>query len=156
MARTPIRHNPVVHRGLGTLWNDPFRQAEDLLSGFFIRPIALDSLPETPVRMKVDVSEDGDRYLIHAELPGVKKEDINVEVDGSTVSISAEVKQNREDKEGEKVLRVERYFGQVSRSFQLAGEIDEAKAVADYKDGILELTLPKKVAQSRSKKLTIG
>jgi HSP20 family protein len=94
----------------------------------------------------MDVKEQGDDYLVHAELPGVRKEDIHVIVDGNQVSISAEVKQEKEVKEGERVLRSERYFGKVSRSFQLGQEIDDAKASAKFNEGVLELTLPKRVA----------
>jgi HSP20 family protein len=92
---------------------------------------------------------------VHAEIPGVKKEDIHVTIDGSQVSISAETRQEKEIKEGEKVLRSERYYGKVSRSFSLASEIDEAAAQAKYSDGVLELSLPKKTAAS-SRKLTIN
>ena len=87
-------------------------------------------------------------------MPGVKKEDIHVVVDGNQVSISAEVKQEKEVKEGERVLRSERYFGKVTRSFQLGQEIDDAKAAAKFNDGVLELTLPKREA-SPNKRLTV-
>jgi len=75
-------------------------------------------------------------------------------IDGPTVSISAERKQEKEVKEGERVLRTERYFGKVSRSFQLGQDIDEAAASAKFTDGVLELTLPKKAA-TQAKRLTI-
>ena len=104
--------------------------------------------------MRVDVKEDNDAYQVHAELPGVRKDDIHVSIDGPVVSISAERKQEKEVKEGERVLRTERYFGKVSRSFQLGQEIDEAKASARFNDGVLELKLPKK-AEAQAKRLTI-
>jgi HSP20 family protein len=75
--------------------------------------------------------------------------------DGSLVSISAKVERNQELKEGERVVRRERYSGAVSRSFSLASEIDEATAAAQYTDGVLSLTLPKKAASQR-KRLTIS
>jgi HSP20 family protein len=87
-------------------------------------------------------------------MPGVKKEDIHVTIDGNTVSISAEVKKDSEEKEGEKVLRSERYYGKVYRSFGLDREVDEANASATFKDGVLELVLPKK-ATTTARKLTI-
>ena len=102
----------------------------------------------------MDVTEQPKAFLVHAELPGVKKEDIHVTIEGSQVSISAEVKQEKEVKEGDRVLRSERYFGQVSRSFQLAQDVDEAQALAKFNDGVLELNLPKKAAGT-SKRLTI-
>ena len=128
---------------------DPF---DDLFRGFFVKPVAFEN--ERPVQIKMDVKEDGNNYVVHAEIPGVKKEDIHVTIDGNLVSISAEVKQEKEVKEGERVLRSERYFGKVSRSFQLGQEIDDGKAVAKFNDGVLELTLPKRAATA-SKRLAI-
>ena len=105
--------------------------------------------------MRMDVKENEEGYQVHAELPGVKKEDIQVTIDGGTLSISAEVRQEKEEKEGDQVLRAERYFGKVSRSVQLPHEIDEAAAAARFADGVLELTLPKRQGTS-SKRLTIS
>jgi HSP20 family protein len=130
---------------------DPF---DDLFRGFFVRPVDFDGAQAQAPSIKMDVKEQGDSYLIHADLPGVKKEDIHVVVDGNQVSVSAEVKQEKETKEGERVLRSERYFGKVSRSFQLGQEIDDGKAVAKFKDGVLELTLPKRT-ETTSKRLSI-
>jgi len=127
---------------------------EDLFRGFFVRPVDLNANQQQPPSIKMDVKEQGDDYLVHAELPGVRKEDIHVVVDGNQVSISAEVKQEKEVKEGERVLRSERYFGKVTRSFQLGQEIDDAKAAAKFNDGVLELTLPKRTA-SPNKRLTV-
>jgi len=127
---------------------------EDLFRGFFVRPVDLNANQQQPPSIKMDVKEQGDDYLVHAELPGVRKEDIHVVVDGNQVSISAEVKQEKEVKEGERVLRSERYFGKVTRSFQLGQEIDDAKAAAKFNDGVLELTLPKRAA-SPNKRLTV-
>ncbi|MCK9985544.1 MAG: HSP20 family protein [Azoarcus sp.] len=131
---------------------DPF---DDLLRGFFVRPVDFGGggASEAP-QMRVDVKEDNDTYQVHAELPGIRKEDIHVHIDGPVVSISAERKQEKEVKEGERVLRTERYFGKVSRSFQLGQEVDEAKSSAKFKDGVLELSLPKK-AHEQAKRLTI-
>ena len=128
---------------------------DELFRGFFVKPMDYPSNLPTPQQIKMDVKEQEGAYLVHAEMPGAKKEDINVEIDGNQVSISTEVKQEKEVKEGERVLRSERYYGQVSRSFQLAHDIDETKAQASFNNGVLELTLPKKVAAS-SKKLTIN
>ena len=127
---------------------------DDLFRGFFVRPVDFDGSTQQPPSIKMDVKEQGDNYLVHAELPGVKKEDIHVVVDGNQVSISAEIKQEKEIKEGERVLRSERYFGKVARSFQLGQEIDDAKAAAKFNEGVLELTLPKRAA-SPNKRLTV-
>lgn len=123
---------------------DPF---DDFFRGFFVRPVEFGTPAEAP-QIKMDVKEKGENYQVHAELPGIKKEDIHVHIDGSMVSISAERKQEKEVKEGERVLRTERYYGKVSRSFQLGQDIDESKATAKFTDGVLELTLPKKAATS--------
>lgn len=125
---------------------------DDLLKGFFVRPVGAPEQPD--MQLKMDVREDDKAYTVHAEIPGVKKEDIHVSIDGNLVSISAEVKNEKEVKEGEKVLRSERYYGKVSRSFKLAQDIDDSAANARYNDGVLELTLPKR-QNSTNRRLTI-
>ena len=119
---------------------------DDLFRGFFVRPVGYGGESNELPSVKIDVKTQDNGYLVHAELPGIKKEDIHVNIDGSVVSISAERKQEKEVKEGERILRTERYFGKVARSFDLGTDIDEAAAVAKYTDGVLELTLPKKTA----------
>ncbi|WP_153145607.1 Hsp20/alpha crystallin family protein [Dechloromonas sp. H13] len=131
-----------------------FDPLDDLFRGFFVRPVDFNGTQQQAPSIKMDVKEQGDNYLVHAELPGVKKEDIHVVVDGNQVSINGEIKQEKEIKEGERVLRSERYFGKVSRSFQLGQEIDDGKAVAKFNEGVLELTLPKRAA-SPNKRLTV-
>jgi len=126
---------------------------DDFFRGFFVRPVDFGSEADAPA-VKIDVREKEKSYLVHAEVPGVKKEDIHVSIDGAIVSISAERRDEKDVKEGERVLRTERYFGKVSRSFQLAQEIDEAQVTARYSDGVLELTLPKKAA-TQARKITI-
>lgn len=133
---------------------DPFGDlVDDFFKGFFARPVGFEA--EEPVRrMKIEVTEANGEYKVVAELPGVRKEDIQVNIDGDQVSITAETRAEREVKEGERVLHSERHFGKVSRAFRLAQEVDEAKASARYTDGVLELTLPKKAAAA-AKQLTI-
>jgi len=131
---------------------DPFSDIDDLFKGFFVRPMAYEG--QSQMQIKMDVKENDSAYTVHADIPGVKKEDIHVTIEGNQVSISAEVKKEKEEKQGEKVLRSERYFGKVARSFTLAQDVDEATAQAKYADGVLELTLPKK-AISSAKKLAI-
>lgn len=125
----------------------------DLMKGFFVRPVALPG--ETELRLKVEIKEDDKAYSVHAEIPGVKKEDISVDVDGNQLSIRAEVKRDDEKKAGKKVLHSERYYGMVSRSMTLPTEVDAQAAKAEYKDGVLDLTLPKKAAKS-ARRLNIG
>lgn len=130
-----------------TRYNTPFDDTfDDLLKGFFVRPMAFDSQP--PVQIKVDVREDDGAYVVNADVPGVKKEDLNITIDGNQVAISAEVKRSREEKQGEKLVHAERYVGKVYRAFSLAQEVDENQAQAKYADGVLELRLPKKAAVS--------
>jgi HSP20 family protein len=129
---------------------------DDLFRGFFVRPVDFGQMPEAP-SVKIDVKEQEKTYTVHAELPGIKKEDIHVTIDGSTVSISAERKQEKEvkdEKDPAKILRTERYFGKVSRTFQLGQDVDDGKASAKFADGVLELTLPKKAA-AKTKRLVI-
>jgi HSP20 family protein len=127
---------------------------DDLFRGFFVRPVDFNGTPAQPPTIKMDVKEQGNDYLVVAELPGAKKQDIHVIVDGNQVSISAEIKQEKDVREGDRILRSERYFGKVARSFQLGQEIDDSNAVAKFNDGILELTLPKRTA-SPNKRLNI-
>lgn len=128
---------------------DPFNElVDDLFKGFFVRPMAFEGR-EGIARMKVDVTENNGAYMVTAELPGVKKEDINVAIDGAQVTLSAEVKREREASTDERLVHSERYYGKVSRSFTLAQEIDEGKAEAKFRDGVLELKLPKKAAAAR-------
>jgi len=125
---------------------------DDLFRGFFMRPVRVESGQE--MQIKIDVKEGDKAYTVHAEIPGVKKEDIHVSIDGNQVSISAEVKNEKEVKEGEKVLRSERYYGKVSRSFTLGNDVDESASQGRYDNGVLELTLPKKAA-SKARQLEI-
>jgi HSP20 family protein len=106
------------------------------------------------VPMRVDVSEADNAYTVRADLPGVPKESIHVDIDGNRVTIRAEVKRESEQKDGERVLRSERYYGAFARSFALTDEIDEDKAGAKFDNGVLELTLPKK-AVAGAKRLSI-
>jgi len=87
---------------------------------------------ELEPRMKVDVEETGDSYVVTAEVPGVKKEDISVDISGNTVSIKAEVKQETSEKSGGKVLHTERYYGEQMRSFTLPQDVDDTQAQAKY------------------------
>jgi HSP20 family protein len=130
---------------------DPFNElVDDFFKGFLVRPVAYegngrDVLP----RVKVDVAEKSGAYKVTAEIPGAKKEDIHVSVDGAQVTLEAEIRQEKEAKDDERTLHVERVFGKVTRTFTLPQELDEAKVEAKYRDGILELTLPKKQAAPR-------
>jgi HSP20 family protein len=149
-ARTDLKERTVVnitrYDPFGDLFDDVFR-------GLVVSPVGFEAASPAR-RMKIDVAEQNGEYKVLAELPGVKKEDIKVNIDGDEVSITAESRAERDEKDGERVLHSERYFGKVARAFRLSQEIDEARASAKYSDGVLELTLPKKVAAA-AKQLTI-
>jgi len=104
--------------------------------------------------IRMDVVENDREYQVRAELPGVKKEEISITISGNEVAVSAEVKQEKDVANGETVLRAERYYGKVQRSFALGQEVDEATARARYTDGVLELTLPKKTVAA-AKRLAV-
>ena len=134
---------------------DPFQDLfDDLFKGFLVRPVMSEGGQTQVARMKIEVAENKHAFTVKAEVPGVRKEDIQVNIDGDQVSISAEVKQEKEVKEGERVVHSERHYGKVARAFRLGHEIDEAASSAKYADGVLELTLPKKAA-AKSKQITV-
>ena len=133
-----------------TRW-DPVRDLEDIFTMPRLRPFSFDL--ERKPEVKIDVSEDDKAYKVKAEIPGVNKDDIQVSIDGNLVSISAEIKEEKEVK-GENVLRRERYYGKQYRSFTLPQSVDSGKADAKYHDGVLELTLPKK-ADGASRQLKV-
>lgn len=127
-----------------TLFDDFFK---DLPAGYFVRPLHGDALPN-PDQVRIDVQESGPDYIVHADLPGVRKEDIRVAIDGTQVSISAEIRQEDRKIEDGKLLHRERYAGTVTRAFKLPQEIDQSSAKARYQDGVLVLTLPKASAKN--------
>jgi HSP20 family protein len=129
---------------------DPFLDIDDMFNRFAMRPFSMlreEMLTEPQIRM--DVKETDGKYLVNAEIPGVNKNDIHVAVDGNRVSISTEIKQEKDVKEGERIVRSERSYGMASRSFTLSDEIDQAHVQAKYNNGVLELTLPKKPGAAR-------
>ncbi|MDD5250680.1 MAG: Hsp20/alpha crystallin family protein [Rhodocyclaceae bacterium] len=130
---------------------EPF--SDDFFRGFALRPLFRPT--ETEPQMRLDVVDDDKSYTVKAEIPGVKKEDIKVSIDGNLVSISAEVKKEKEEKEGARVVRSERYYGSVSRQFSLAQEVEQGAAQAKYSDGVLELVLPKK-SGAKAKTITVS
>lgn len=133
---------------------DAFRDFEDLFRRFPLGG-ALNE-PAIAPRLNLEVGETERAYTVKAEAPGARKEDIKVTVEGNVVSIRIETRRDNEQKQGETVLRSERYYGVQSRSFSLAHDIDEASAEARYRDGVLELTLPKKADGGGAKVLQIA
>lgn len=135
---------PISSRLMNDLFND-------LTDGFFVKPLHGEALPR---HIKLDIKENDNAYVVHAELAGVKKEDIQVDIEGALVAIQAEVKQE-EHNENERMLRRERYVGSVARRFELPVEIDAEQASADFSDGVLVLNLPKREPKSGVRTLEI-
>ncbi|RYF14034.1 MAG: Hsp20/alpha crystallin family protein [Comamonadaceae bacterium] len=107
------------------------------------------------LKMRIDVTENEKGYAVKADIPGVKKEDISVRVEGNVVQIDAEAKSEKETRgNGDKVLRSERYFGTISRTFSLGQDIDAGKVQARYADGVLSLDLPK-AAPADSRRINV-
>ena len=121
----------------------------------FFSPSLFEGVEASQLKMRIDVSENDKAYTVKADIPGVKKEDISVNIDGNLVRIDAETKSEKETRgNGDKVLRSERYYGTVSRSFSLDQDIDASKVQAKYADGVLNLELPKK-APADARKIAI-
>jgi len=133
---------------------DPFAETgfDELFRGFF-RPVRSND-KSAPAAIRIDVTESDKDYTVHAEIPGVKKDEIHVAIEGNQVTIAAEVKREVDAKEGERVLRTERYYGSVYRSFTLPADLDESASTAKYDNGVLELTLAKK-PQVAGRKLSV-
>ena len=123
----------------------------DVSPAFYVKPLHGES---QPAQIRVDVKETPEAYTLHAEVPGVSRDDIQVNVDGKLVTLRAEIKQQDSQTDGSKLLRSERYYGAVSRSFQLPVDVDNTAAKAKYENGVLQLTLPKKTVAA-AQRLTI-
>jgi HSP20 family protein len=144
----PTRYNPL--RQVSLL--DPLVDLEDLFRGVGTRSMSRGY--EKTLEMRMDVHEDDKAYRISIDVPGVKKEDIDVSVEGNQVTVTAEVK--REQSSGkEEEVHSERFYGKAFRSFSLPNEVDSSKSQARYDGGVLSLTLPKK-GDSQSRHLSIN
>ena len=135
---------------------DPFPETafEDLFRTFFRPARSERGGAASQQSFRIDVAEDDKGYVVHAELPGVAKDDIQVTIDGHQVTIAAETRRETERREGERVLHIERHVGSLFRSFTLPTEIEESASNAKYENGVLELRLARKVPQA-GRKLSI-
>ena len=140
--RNLTRWNPWQRMARRDPWSHELRDVESMLR----------DMPGVP-DMRVDITENDNAYTLKAELPGVERDDINVSIDGTRVSITAEVRRDQEQKDDRRVCS-ERFYGQVHRSFALDGEVDAAGATARFDKGVLQLTLPRK-AGGRARRLAI-
>ena len=143
MAKNLVRFDPFSDLARF----EPFGEIEDIFKNFNLRPgwSGMDVAP----RIKMDVTETDKDYTVKADMPGIDKSDIKVAIEGNQVSISAEIKRVKEEKQGETVVCSERYEGQQYRRFTLGQEVDESKADAHYENGVLTLTLPKKTGGAK-------
>ena len=132
---------------------DPFTSLfGELMKGFAVHPRGLGRDEDTDIR--IDVRETDKGYVVRADIPGTKKEDIKVSVDDRLVTIAAEMSKESSEVEEGKVVHTERYQGYVSRSFTVPYDIDTAGVKAKYQDGVLEVALPKK-AGSASRQISV-
>lgn len=147
MASNLTRYDPLRD----VMRFDPFRNMEDIIRELATVPVLRGV--EAEGRIRVDVTETDQAYEVKADMPGLKKEDIQVAIEGNVVSISATTQQEQEQTRGGLVYS-ERYSGTQYRSFSLPQEVDDAKTEAKYEDGVLRLTLPKKAGTAK-KQITI-
>lgn len=132
-------------------WNDEF----DTFFENFFRPVRAELEPAAESLMpRLDVTERADAYVVAAELPGVKKDDIQVTVEDGVLTIGAETKSEHEEKEGTRVIRSERRYGRYERSLRLGQDVNGKDVKAAYKDGILTLTLPK-AEEAKPKRIAV-
>jgi len=145
-----------------SIWLSPFERMEEIFEEFMRRPFGRHWLPSFPRLFEemrpspsVDIFEDGDDIVVKSELPGMTKDDIEVNITGNTITISGD-KRSEEKVEKRNYYRLERSYGSFSRSFELPVEIKPEKAKATFKNGVLEVRLPKsEEAKKRVKKITI-
>ncbi|MFV1996603.1 MAG: Hsp20/alpha crystallin family protein [Acidiferrobacterales bacterium] len=126
-------------RPFGWLDND----LDNMFEGFFSPERGFDDSGGHDLVPAVDVSENELEFVVRVEIPGVRKEDVNVTVENGVLTLSAESKSETEEKEGERIIRQERRYGKYMRSLRLGTDIDESKVKAIHKDGVLQVTLPK-------------
>lgn len=128
---------------------------EDLLKevspGYYIKPLHGDPLPS---QIKIDVKENANEFIVHADIPGAGKDNIHIDIEGNLITIRAQLNQLDSENKDERTIRTERYYGEISRSFQLAAEIDQQSSKAKYENGVLILNLVKKT-KTGGKRLTI-
>ena len=130
---TPFRRNHTLAS------YDPFREMEEMEKRFF---------HDIPTEFRTDIQDTGNAYVLEADLPGFKKEDIHIDIGDNTLSIRAERHTEAEEKDRKNhYVRCERSYGAYSRSFDIS-RVKAEEITAEYKDGVLKLTMPKKEAAS--------
>ncbi len=133
------------------LWDDDFNR---VFQGFLSPMRWVEEATGEDLTPPMDVKERDDAYVIKTEMPGVNKDDVSITLENGVLTITGESKSEKEEKEGERVLRQERRYGKFVRSLRLGTQIDEKGVKASYKDGVLELILPK-AEEVKPKKITV-
>ncbi len=145
VSRYPVR-NPA--RSRPSFFND------DIFSNLFRPSQLIEEAQSTDLTPPIDIREREHDYLVSADMPGVKKDNVDVQIENGVLTVTGEIERNSEEKEGERLLRQERYYGKYVRSLRLGKQINSDKIEASLKDGVLELTLPK-AEEVKPKKVAI-
>src|SRR5512135_1326625 len=158
-ARRAIMNNLIRFNPLNEVTRfDPLMDFDEMFDRFArtaMRP-AWRELEAVEPTIRMDVTEADKEYLVRAEIPGVKKDDIHVTIDGNMVTISAEIRHEKETREGSRTLLSECSYGKAMRSFRLDEDVMEDKVEAKYTDGVLELKLPKKTGVTHHREIAIS
>lgn len=141
---------------------DPYKELEEVsnrLNRLFSRTPARTGTNQEMMVLadwmpSVDISETDTAYLIKGEIPGVNKDDVKVDIEDGMITLRGERKQEKEEK-GRKFHRVERSYGCFARSFRMPDDVDESAVKAEFKDGMISITLPKS-AQPRAKAIEVS
>ena len=145
-----MQRNERTQPNSWSLWD---HDIDRVFQGFF-QPVRWLDEARTDLTPAMDVKESHDEFIVKTELPGVSKEDIQVTLENGVLTIAGECRSEKEEKEGERILRQERRSGKYMRSLRLGTQINEKAIKANYKDGVLELILPK-AEEVKPKKITV-
>ena len=147
--------NNLIYPEERYLRSDYFDNFGDVFNGFFRTPLTHRSVSKARIPA-VDVAESDTAYQVKAELPGIRKEDLDVTVDDGVLTIKAEHNDNQEQTENGQLIRQERSYGKFVRSLRLGVNVDEETIAAEYRDGVLHITLPKaKEVQPRKVEVSV-
>lgn len=135
--------NTLIHTQPRNGFRPWTREFDSLFEGFFRPTRWMEESASEGLIPALDVVERDHEFVVRAEMPGVKKDEIEVSLENGVLTIGAETNSQSEEKDGDRIIRQERRYGKYVRSLRIGKEIDDKKVKASYKDGVLELTLPK-------------
>ncbi len=147
--------NSIVKRSDRLPGWDLFNDLDRFFDGFIRTPRNWEGAGSGAIVPAIDVTETESEYHVKAELPGVSKDDLDVSIQDGVLSINAETKYEKEEKKEGRIVRQERQYGKIVRSMRLGDDVDTENVKADYKDGVLSLTLPK-LASVQPKKIDVS